>query len=85
MKKSITCILLICTVLGLHSIKIHAGEQKNDSLLLMWWNVENLFDTHNDPDVDDEEFTPEGRNHWTQKKLALKRLRIKQVLDSIDT
>ncbi|ACD90248.1 Endonuclease/exonuclease/phosphatase [Chlorobium limicola DSM 245] len=85
MKKSITCILLIYTVLVLHSIKIHAGEQKNDSLLLMWWNVENLFDTHNDPDIDDEEFTPEGRNHWTQKKLALKRLRIKQVLDSINT
>ena len=40
MKKSITCILLIYTVLVLHSIKIHAGEQKNDSLLLMWWNVD---------------------------------------------
>ena len=52
-------------------------------LLILWWNVENLFDTKNDPSVDDEEFTPEGRRQWTEKKLLLKRLRIAQVFKAI--
>lgn len=34
------------------------------------WNVENLFDTVDDPEVDgDEEFTPEGKKNWTDEKL----------------
>ncbi|NTU54410.1 MAG: hypothetical protein HGA97_12105 [Chlorobiaceae bacterium] len=34
------------------------------ALLLMWWNVENLFDTRNDPNTDNDEFTPEGQLQW---------------------
>ncbi len=34
-----------------------------------WWNVENLFDTRDDPDTDDDEFTPEGEKHWTRRRL----------------
>jgi hypothetical protein len=60
-----------------------ACEDKRSSLLLMWWNVENLFDTRNDPNTDDDEFTPEGRLHWTEKKLALKRIRIATVFKAI--
>ena len=34
-----------------------------------WWNVENLFDTRNDPNTNDDEFTPRGELHWTQRKM----------------
>lgn len=34
-----------------------------------WWNVENLFDTRNDPNTNDDEFTPSGDLHWTQRKM----------------
>ena len=34
-----------------------------------WWNVENLFDTRDDPRTDDDEFTPGGDKHWTRRKL----------------
>ena len=34
-------------------------------LRIMFYNVENLFNTFDDPAVDDEEFTPEGVKHWT--------------------
>ncbi|MDR1562458.1 MAG: endonuclease [Dysgonamonadaceae bacterium] len=31
----------------------------------MFYNVENLFDTENDPHKNDNEFLPEGIKHWT--------------------
>lgn len=35
-----------------------------------WWNVENLFDTRDDPATDDDQFTPTGEYHWTRRKLG---------------
>ncbi len=46
----------------------------------MWWNVENLFDTHDDPETNDEEFTPEGKKRWTSKKLLLKCMRLSHIV-----
>lgn len=37
-----------------------------------WWNVENLFDTRDDPRTNDDEYTPKGDRHWTQWKLREK-------------
>ena len=37
-----------------------------------WWNVENLFDTRDDPHTNDDEFTPRGEMHWTRRKLNSK-------------
>lgn len=38
-----------------------------------FYNLENLFDTEDDPDIRDEEYTPEGSKNWTaaiyQEKL----------------
>lgn len=42
----------------------------------MWWNVENLFDTTDDPATEDSEFTPNGGKQWTSKKLLLKCMRL---------
>lgn len=37
------------------------------------WNVENLFDTADDPEVEgDEEFTPDGDKAWTEQRLERK-------------
>ncbi|AOS83566.1 endonuclease [Chlorobaculum limnaeum] len=58
-------------------------KERQQPLIFLWWNVENLFDTKNDPGVDDDEFTPEGKRQWTEKKLLLKRLRIAQVFKAI--
>jgi hypothetical protein len=54
-----------------------------DPFLLLWWNAENLFDPADDPATEDEEFTPEGKLHWTDKKLELKRERISTVLKAV--
>lgn len=38
----------------------------------MFYNLENLFDTENDPSTNDDEFTPGGSRRWTNKKLYAK-------------
>lgn len=44
-------------------------SQEFSTFTAAWWNVENLFDTRDDPDTDDGEFTPEGEKHWTRRRL----------------
>jgi endonuclease/exonuclease/phosphatase family metal-dependent hydrolase len=46
----------------------------------IFYNVENLFDTENDPASDDGDFTPEGAYGWTAERLTEKTGRIVQVL-----
>ena len=51
--------------------------------LIAFYNLENLFDTINTPDVLDEEFTPSGPNKWTgqryQEKLNNMALAISRI------
>ncbi|MCF8382372.1 MAG: endonuclease/exonuclease/phosphatase family protein [Chlorobium sp.] len=82
MKKTLFCIFLFSVQLA-PFLSPHAAAESPHSLLLMWWNIENLFDTSNDPSSEDDEFTPKGRMEWTEKKLQLKQLRIRRVLDTI--
>lgn len=42
-------------------------------LLVMFWNVENFFDTYDNPSTNDEEFTPMGENRWSWKRFEKKR------------
>ena len=50
------------------SVAAHAGE-----LCVASWNVENLFDTEDDPSVElDEDFTPDSPKKWTPERLDIK-------------
>ena len=48
--------------------------------MILWWNVESLFDTVDDPLTRDSEFTPEGEKRWTEKKLLLKCMRLSHIV-----
>jgi predicted extracellular nuclease len=51
------------------------GESRTqaDELFIVSYNVENIFDTVDDPDVEgDEEFTPIGAKAWTDARLTRK-------------
>ncbi|MFO8144878.1 MAG: hypothetical protein R6T89_04025 [Candidatus Syntrophosphaera sp.] len=48
-----------------------------------FYNVENLFDTINDPDIRDEEFTPEGSNRWNSKKYLEKLENLSFVIEQL--
>ncbi|MBN1926022.1 MAG: endonuclease [Prolixibacteraceae bacterium] len=46
----------------------------------MFYNVENLFDTYDDPEKDDEEFLPSGERYWDYERYNRKLTRISQVI-----
>ena len=43
------------------------------SAQVMCWNIENFFDTYDDPLTADEPFTPRGDYRWTRRKFTAKR------------
>ncbi len=43
-----------------------------DSVRILWWNVENAFDTVDDPLTYDEEFTPGGTKAWSSYRFYRK-------------
>src|SRR5574344_1234300 len=50
---------------------------------VVFYNLENFFDTINDPEVNDEEFTPEGKNKWNSAKYYKKLGNIERVFFDI--
>jgi len=49
----------------------------------MFYNVENLYDTLDDPKTNDDEFTPAAKVPWTGKRLETKINHIGQVISDI--
>lgn len=49
----------------------------------MFYNVENLFDTDDDPGIFDEEFTPAGARYWTEYKYSQKLNNIFKVIVAV--
>ncbi len=56
---------------------------KQKKYQIAFYNVENLFDTINDPLNNDEEFTPESLKNWDSEKYNLKIKNISQVISDI--
>ena len=50
---------------------------------VMFYNFENLFDTIDDPEIHDSEFTPEGGKNWTEAKYNKKIKNLERVLFDI--
>ena len=49
----------------------------------MFYNVENLFDWSDDPRTGDDDFTPEGQMHWTEKRLMAKLNKLYKVIAAV--
>jgi len=71
-------IFILFLLLNLNSI----AQQRPGSIPMkaMVYNVENLFDTINDPLKDDEEFLPSAKKNWNGKRYAEKLKHISQVI-----
>lgn len=54
-------------------------------VVIGFWNVENLFDTENDPATDDDDFTPGGRQEWDDERLDAKLDALARGIRSIDS
>lgn len=55
------------------------------SLSVMFYNVENLFDTSDDPAINDDEFTPGSEKAWTKERYNQKLVNIGKVIRACDT
>ena len=69
MKKSLYIFILL---LATASVALAQDAQGVKSHVIGFYNLENLFDTYNDPAKNDEQFLPEGSNNWTPEKYAIK-------------
>ncbi|MDR2690683.1 MAG: endonuclease, partial [Dysgonamonadaceae bacterium] len=49
---------------------------------VLFYNVENLFDTADNPHKNDEEFLPDGRRRWSQKRYYTKINNLAKVISS---
>lgn len=58
------------------------AAQQRAELWVMSYNVENLFDTEDDPSKADEDFLPEGSYRWTKTRYYTKLMQVATVLSS---
>ncbi|MCH7658399.1 MAG: hypothetical protein IIB05_08800 [Bacteroidetes bacterium] len=50
-----------------------------------FYNVENLYDTENDPETEDDEFTPESNKKWDNDKYKKKLKDLSKVFHSLNS
>ncbi len=74
-------LILICTFAGQYGNLIQAQETNSERIV--FYNVENLFDTENDSIKNDEEFLPDGPKNWNNYRFYDKLNNIYRVILSI--
>ncbi len=79
MKKALFVILIFC------SFSLWAQEEKYQVACVAFYNLENLFDTIDQPDVRDEEFTPAGEKKYTSKVYHEKLANLSDVIAQLGT
>ncbi len=78
---------LIISLLLVIIVAVSCKDRKtalHDHYTIAFYNLENLFDTINDPTIDDEEFLPESELQWNTEKYELKLDHMAKVIASID-
>ena len=78
MKKSaiILSVFLVC-------ISTAFAQDQKKTCVVGFYNLENLFDTYDDPAKNDEEFLPDGKNQWTEVKYRKKLHNMATVIRSM--
>lgn len=60
-----------------------AGPAKKKTVSIGFYNVENLFDTEDDPDKNDQEFLPGGSYGWNKDHLKIKLDNLGKVISEL--
>lgn len=77
------CCVLSFLLLLLLSPTVVQGQQGSSKTIIVSYNTENLFDIIDNPDTNDDDFTPQGIMQWGEKKYQDKIKRIARVLSEI--
>lgn len=73
---------IVAALLLLMSLSASA-QKTQQNYVIGFYNLENLFDTYDDPVKNDSEFLPEGKNKWTQAKYEKKLHNMAKVIRSM--
>ena len=74
-------LLLIILLVG--SISLGVAQAKYQQRCIAFYNVENLFDTVDDPEKNDEEFLPDGKKQWGADRYKKKLDKLSLVLSKL--
>lgn len=80
---SATCLILLFTYSACKNHQKQAKSSKSELFRVMFYNVENLYDTVDDPNIDDQEFLPTSESNWTNERLDAKLKNLAQVIQAV--
>ena len=78
--------LKVLALSGLLTVTAFAKAQQDKTYrahTIAFYNVENLFDTENDPITYDDDRTPDGKDHWTEEIYQDKVSKMARVISEI--
>ena len=76
---AITALCLLCEC----AASYRAAVSYQNEFVVMFYNLENMFDIIDSPDTNDSDFTPDGAKNWTHNRYETKKKRIWQVIASV--
>lgn len=79
-RKGLYCYLIILLCNCLEAQVVPASTH---SLVIGFYNLENLYDTLDDPFKNDDDFTPEGQYKWTGERYRLKLEHLSKVINEM--
>lgn len=65
--------------------KIHTLKRPANGLSIAFYNIENLFDTIDDPKTNDRDFLPDAKVPWNSERYTHKLSQISKVIAAMDT
>jgi len=82
MKRLSTIVLAVFIIIGIFS---SCEKQPTKTFSFAFYNVENLFDTIDDPAINDESFLPDSKVPWNTVRYQHKLDNIAKVISSVDS
>jgi Endonuclease/Exonuclease/phosphatase family len=83
-KRFLKCaVFLLFPLLVFQHPAVNAQGKQAKVVCVAFYNLENLFDTIDDPNVDDVEFTPNGPSKWDSKRYYTKLSHLAEVISQI--
>jgi len=83
LKSLILAALLGLGCAGCRPEQKRVSENDDRTLTFVFYNVENLYDTSDDPKINDQEFLPSGSKRWDEKKYSRKIEALSEVLKEL--
>jgi len=70
-------------VLAMLFVVVSFSQTTHNKAIIGFYNVENLFDTIDDPNINDEQFLPDGENRWDSQRYEAKLKSLSKVISEL--